>query len=81
MLSIISFCNPSMYRSSIYFLYSLFSGPVECDKPLDILSHKLGIFKVCSSGKEAKTRFQRMSYDGEYSIIKCKNIIEIKGTI
>lgn len=50
--------------------------PVEevvVDKPLITLEPRLGLNKVDEiEGKEAKTIFKRISYDGETSIIKCK---------
>lgn len=43
------------------------------DKPLITLEPRLGLNKVDEKeGKEAKTVFKRISYDGETSIIKCK---------
>ncbi|KAJ8302451.1 hypothetical protein KUTeg_018847 [Tegillarca granosa] len=38
-------------------------GEVVCDQPIDVISHKLGVRKITcsSSGKDAKTTFQRLS--------------------
>ena len=47
------------------------SGEVECNEPIDVLSYKLGVYRVGPSGKEARTVFERMSYNGKMSIVKC----------
>jgi len=49
------------------------TGEIVVDKPLITLEPRLGLNKVDEKeGKEAKTVFKRLSYDGETSIIKCK---------
>ncbi|AMD22128.1 HGL212Wp [Eremothecium sinecaudum] len=49
---------------------------ITVDKPLKIVEPKLGLNATCEpeeeGAKEAKTRFQRISYDGETSIVKCQ---------
>ncbi|XP_072169444.1 uncharacterized protein [Diadema setosum] len=47
------------------------SEPVECAEPIFIVSHKIGVCRVKADGKPCHTRFERLSYDGETSIIKC----------
>ena len=47
------------------------SGQVECNEAIDVLSHKLGIYRVGPGGKESRTVFERMSYNGNMSIVKC----------
>eukprot|EP00057_Strongylocentrotus_purpuratus_P030480 XP_781802.2 PREDICTED: RNA pseudouridylate synthase domain-containing protein 2 [Strongylocentrotus purpuratus] len=47
------------------------STPVVCEEPIFIVSHKIGVCRVKEDGKPCKTRFERLSYDGETSIIKC----------
>ncbi|XP_071502438.1 uncharacterized protein [Diadema antillarum] len=47
------------------------SEPVECAEPIFIVSHKIGVCRVKTDGKPCHTRFERLSYDGETSIIKC----------
>ena len=44
---------------------------MECSEPIDVLSYKLGIYRVGSGGKESRTVFERMSYNGKMSIVKC----------
>ncbi|XP_072024531.1 uncharacterized protein [Amphiura filiformis] len=47
------------------------SEPIECSEPIFTVSHKIGVCRVSPEGKPSKTLFQRVSYDGETSIIKC----------
>jgi len=49
----------------------LCSGQVECNEAIDVLSHKLGVHRVGPGGKESRTVFERMSYNGKMSIVKC----------
>ena len=51
-------------------MFVAFSGSLECSKPLDILSHKLGLHKVSDKGKECHTVFERLSYNGKTSVVK-----------
>ncbi|XP_041455643.1 RNA pseudouridylate synthase domain-containing protein 2-like [Lytechinus variegatus] len=47
------------------------STPVVCEEPIFIVSHKIGVCRVKEDGKPCKTTFERLSYDGETSIVKC----------
>ncbi len=48
-------------------------GEVIVEKPLITLEPRLGLNKIDEeNGKEAKTIFKRLSFDGETSIVKCK---------
>lgn len=51
-------------------------GEIVVDMPLKSVEPKLGLNAVCDmsdeSAKHAKTVFQRLSYDGETSVVKCK---------
>lgn len=47
-------------------------GEVTCEEPLMTVAPKVALNRVTSEGKEAKTVFQRISYDGETSIVRCK---------
>jgi len=51
------------------------SGQVECNEPIDVLSYKLGVYRVGPGGKEARTVFERLSYNGQISIVKCVYIL------
>ncbi|KAK2142173.1 hypothetical protein LSH36_988g00056 [Paralvinella palmiformis] len=48
------------------------SGTVECQKPIGLLSHKLGIQYITNLGKPAWTTFERMSYNGNSSVVRCE---------
>eukprot|EP00118_Oscarella_pearsei_P014220 m.120316 g.120316 ORF g.120316 m.120316 type:complete len:57 (+) comp37731_c0_seq9:815-985(+) len=48
------------------------SGRVECCEPILIASHKIGICHVSPRGKPCKTHFERLSFDGRTSVVKCK---------
>jgi hypothetical protein len=50
-------------RSIETFLY--FRGDVVCDQPLEVIDHKISLFKVKSTGKQSKTIFRRFSYNGK----------------
>ncbi|XP_038067185.1 RNA pseudouridylate synthase domain-containing protein 2-like [Patiria miniata] len=47
------------------------SEPVECLEPICTVSHKIGVCKVGPDGKQCKTSFKRLSYDGHTSIVQC----------
>lgn len=42
-----------------------------CDQPLDLISHKISMMRVKSPGKPSKTVFQRLSYNGKSSVVRC----------
>ncbi|KAI8488219.1 RNA pseudouridylate synthase domain containing protein 2 [Branchiostoma belcheri] len=48
-----------------------FPDKVECDKPIFAVKHKLGVCRVCPEGKDAKTMFERVSYNGTSSVVRC----------
>jgi len=45
--------------------------PLEVDAPLYCVSQKIGIIRVDERGKEAKTLFERLSFNGTSSVVKC----------
>ncbi|XP_033117384.1 RNA pseudouridylate synthase domain-containing protein 2-like isoform X2 [Anneissia japonica] len=47
------------------------SEPIVCEEPIFVVSHKIGVCRVSPQGKECRTQFERISYDGETSILKC----------
>jgi len=47
-------------------------GLIECDEPMMTVEPKLGLNRVHPDGKTAKTVFQRIYFDGKYSIVLCK---------
>lgn len=44
---------------------------VTCDEPILVVSYKVGVCRVDSKGKLCKTVFQRLSYNGRTSVVKC----------
>ncbi|XP_058986593.1 pseudouridylate synthase RPUSD2 isoform X2 [Musca domestica] len=47
-------------------------GIIECNEPIEVVSYKIGVCKVSPKGKECKTTFQKLSYDGKSSVVLCK---------
>ena len=54
------------------FLSLVYSEPVECNEPILVVSHKLGVCRVDPSGKECSTQFTRLSFNGNSSVVQCK---------
>ncbi|KAI9282171.1 pseudouridine synthase [Sporodiniella umbellata] len=48
------------------------SGRIECDAPIKQLSFLVPLNYVHSTGKPCSTVFERISYDGETSLVKCQ---------
>ncbi|XP_053330976.1 pseudouridylate synthase RPUSD2 [Spea bombifrons] len=44
---------------------------VTCEEPILVVSYKIGVCRVHSKGKPCKTVFQRLSYNGKSSVVKC----------
>ena len=61
----------SVYRT-IGPLVLFSSGVIECKEPLSCVSHKMSIYRTDSRGKESSTTFERLSYNGKTSVVKCK---------
>jgi hypothetical protein len=59
------------------YQFDIFSSPMECNEPIDVLSHKLGVYRCGPGGKESKTYFELMSTDGLTSIVKCMCCISV----
>lgn len=47
---------------------------IECNEPIECISHKVGFCKVDPKGKECLTLFQKLSYNGKTSVVLCKPI-------
>lgn len=45
---------------------------IVCDQPLGVASHKLGLHAVMPSGKDSKTGFRRLSFNGRTTVVLCK---------
>ncbi|NXP53382.1 RUSD2 protein, partial [Heliornis fulica] len=44
---------------------------VVCEEPILVVSYKVGVCRVDPKGKFCKTIFQRLSYNGQTSVVKC----------
>ncbi|XP_044149631.1 RNA pseudouridylate synthase domain-containing protein 2 isoform X1 [Bufo gargarizans] len=44
---------------------------VTCEEPIMVVSYKIGVCRVHPEGKPSKTVFQRLSYNGKSSVVKC----------
>ncbi|XP_019374551.1 PREDICTED: RNA pseudouridylate synthase domain-containing protein 2 [Gavialis gangeticus] len=44
---------------------------VICEEPILVVSYKVGVCRVDPKGKSCKTMFQRLSYNGKTSVVKC----------
>nr|XP_060616393.1 pseudouridylate synthase RPUSD2 [Anolis sagrei ordinatus] len=44
---------------------------VICEEPILVVSYKVGVCRVDPKGKPCKTVFQRLSYNGKTSVVKC----------
>ncbi|XP_069179747.1 pseudouridylate synthase RPUSD2 isoform X1 [Procambarus clarkii] len=45
---------------------------VECNEPIEVVSYKIGVCKVSPTGKDCRTEFQRLSYNGKTSVVLCR---------
>lgn len=50
----------------------LFSGEITCDAPIKCISHKMSVNYVHDDGKASVTKFERISYNGKTSVVRCK---------
>ena len=52
----------------------VFSDPVTCSEPIEVVSYKIGVCKVSSRGKECATVFQKLGYNERTntSVVLCK---------
>uniref|UniRef100_H3BCU7 Pseudouridine synthase n=2 Tax=Latimeria chalumnae TaxID=7897 RepID=H3BCU7_LATCH len=44
---------------------------ITCEEPILVVSYKVGVCRVHPSGKPCKTVFQRLSYNGRSSVVRC----------
>ena len=49
-----------------------FRGVTECTQPVEVVSYKIGVCKVSPSGKECRTEFERLNYNGRTSVVLCR---------
>ena len=48
------------------------SGLIQCREPIEVVSYKIGVCKVAKGGKDCWTDFQRVSFNGETSVVLCR---------
>lgn len=46
-------------------------GELTCEEPILVVSFKIGLCRVDPKGKECRTVFQRLSFNGETSVVRC----------
>jgi len=44
-------------------------GILNCREPIEVISYKIGVCKVSREGKDSWTEFERVSYNGESSVV------------
>lgn len=44
---------------------------ITCEEPILVISYKIGVCRVDPKGKPCKTVFERLSYNGKTSVVKC----------
>ncbi|KAI9249841.1 DRAP deaminase [Helicostylum pulchrum] len=47
-------------------------GEIVCDAPIKCISHKMSVNYVHEDGKASVTKFERLSYNGKTSTVRCK---------
>ncbi|XP_069989945.1 pseudouridylate synthase RPUSD2 isoform X2 [Penaeus vannamei] len=45
---------------------------IECNEPIEVVSYKIGVCKVSPTGKDCRTEFTRLSYNGKTSVVLCR---------
>ena len=53
-------------------LIMLYRGLIQCREPIEVVSYKIGVCKVARGGKDCWTDFQRISFNGETSVVVCR---------
>ncbi|XP_034530555.1 RNA pseudouridylate synthase domain-containing protein 2 [Notolabrus celidotus] len=46
-------------------------GELVCEEPILVVSFKIGLCRVDPKGKESRTVFQKLSYNGKTSVVRC----------
>ncbi|CEI87745.1 hypothetical protein RMCBS344292_02153 [Rhizopus microsporus] len=47
-------------------------GEITCDAPIKCISHKMSVNYVHDDGKPSVTKFERLSFNGKTSVVRCK---------
>jgi hypothetical protein len=59
-------------RLMTFYLDFRRSEPVVCNEPIEVVSYKIGVCRVSPKGKECRTEFERLSYNGKTSVVLCR---------
>lgn len=51
---------------------TFFSEEIVCNEPIEVVSYKIGVCRVSPKGKDCRTEFERLSYNGKTSVVLCK---------
>uniref|UniRef100_A0AAV2JBU7 Pseudouridylate synthase RPUSD2 n=1 Tax=Knipowitschia caucasica TaxID=637954 RepID=A0AAV2JBU7_KNICA len=46
-------------------------GEITCEEPILVVSFKIGLCRVDPKGKESRTVFERLHFDGQTSVVRC----------
>ena len=49
---------------------------MDCEEPVLVVSHKIGVCRVAQNGKPCKTVFTRIGCNGQTSVVKCKLVVD-----
>ena len=58
--------------NSIIHIRIFYRGLTQCTQPVEVVSYKIGVCKVSPQGKECKTEFERLSFNGTTSVVLCR---------
>ena len=61
-----------MFKYFLHFLFEMNRGLTQCTQPVEVVSYKSGVCKVSPQGKECKTEFERLSFNGTTSVVLCR---------
>jgi len=48
------------------------SDYIVCSEPIEVVSYRIGVCRVSPKGKECRTEFERLSFNGKTSVVLCK---------
>ena len=60
-----------MHNKQVLSCVTSHREPIDCQQPIVVVSHKVGVCRVGPEGKPCKTWFNRLSYNGVSSVVKC----------
>ena len=66
------FMHYALCLGSMGITYHVYRGLIQCREPIEVVSYKIGVCKVARGGKDCWTDFQRISFNGETSVVVCR---------